>query len=60
MAQQLNAAEGSDWDPGFLDMKKAAARFYLEQLVPEALGLAAAATAPAAILYLVPDEAFTA
>lgn len=60
MARQLSAAEASDAEPGFLEMKKAAARFYLEQLVPEATGLTAAAMAPAEILYSVPDEAFTA
>ena len=60
MARQLEAAEGFDADPQFLEMKKAAARFYLQQIVPEALGLAAAATAPAAILYSVSEEAFAA
>ena len=60
MARQLAAAERSEGDPGFLEMKKAAARFYLEQIVPEAQGLAAAAMAPAELLYAVSDEAFAA
>ncbi|HEX8535415.1 MAG TPA: acyl-CoA dehydrogenase, partial [Allosphingosinicella sp.] len=60
MARQLRAAEGSDAPADFLAMKKAAARFYLDQLVPEASGLQAAATASAEILYSVPEEAFAA
>jgi hypothetical protein len=60
MARQLEAAAGSDAEPSFLEMKRAAARFYLEQLVPEALGLAAAAAAPAEILYFASEDAFAA
>ncbi|QPQ56168.1 acyl-CoA dehydrogenase [Allosphingosinicella flava] len=60
MTRQLAAAEGSDGDPVFLAMKKAAARFYLDQIVPEALGLEPAARAPADILYSIPAEAFAA
>ena len=60
MERQLRAAAGSDAEPGFLAMKSAAARFYLEQVVPEAIGLAAAATAPADLLYSVAEEAFAA
>jgi alkylation response protein AidB-like acyl-CoA dehydrogenase len=56
LARQLAALEGHDGDPAFASMKRAAARFYLDQLVPEAGGLAAAATASADILYAV-DEA---
>ena len=41
-------------------MKRAAARFYLDQLVPEAGGLAAAATASAELLYSVDEDAFAA
>lgn len=37
---------------------KAAARFYLEQIVPEALGLEAAASASADVLYALPADAF--
>ncbi|HEX8193980.1 MAG TPA: acyl-CoA dehydrogenase [Allosphingosinicella sp.] len=44
----------------FAQMKRAAARFFIDQLVPEAHGLAAAAAAPASALYAVPDEAFEA
>lgn len=44
-------------DGAFLAMKRTAARFYVEQVMPEAMGLVAAATAPADILYAVgPDE----
>ncbi|WP_298015824.1 acyl-CoA dehydrogenase family protein [uncultured Parasphingopyxis sp.] len=52
---QLATGEG---DNEFLDMKIAAARFYLDQIVPEASGLAAAATARADVLYSVTAEAF--
>lgn len=38
-------------DPAFSTLKRAAARFYVEQIVPEALGLVAAAVAPAEALY---------
>ena len=38
--------------------KKAVAAFYLDQIVPEALGLEAAATAGAQALYALPAEAF--
>jgi hypothetical protein len=41
-------------------MKRAAARFYLDQIVPEARGLTAAATASAEVLYSVDEEAFAA
>ena len=60
MARQLAAAEGADADPAFLTMKRAAARFYLDQIVPEARGLEPAARASASILYSVPEEAFAA
>jgi hypothetical protein len=60
MKRQLNVLEGgaSGAEGDFKRMKVAACRFYLEQIVPEAHGLAAAATAPADILYSVPAEAF--
>ena len=45
-------------DPAFKAMKRAAARFYLDQIVPEARGLAAAASASADILYSVGEDAF--
>jgi alkylation response protein AidB-like acyl-CoA dehydrogenase len=60
MARQLAALEGYDGDPAFAAGKRAAARFYLDQVVPEALGLEAAASAPAALLYSVSEEAFAA
>ena len=60
MAVQAQAAEASDADPAFLAMKRAAARFYLDQIVPETLGLKAAARASADILYSVPVSAFAA
>jgi len=51
------AGEG---DSAFLKMKAAAARFYVAQVVPEAIGLKAAALAPAQVLYEVDAEAFAA
>jgi hypothetical protein len=60
MARQLRAAEDAEEEPAFIEMKKASARFYLDQLVPEATGLHAAATAPAAALYAASEEAFAA
>ncbi|MDB5699747.1 MAG: acyl-CoA dehydrogenase [Alphaproteobacteria bacterium] len=47
-------------DDDFGRMKKAAVHFYLEQIVPEALGLRAAASAPAQSLYSVTAELFSA
>ena len=47
-------------DEAFAIVKRAAVRFYLDQIVPEALGLKAAATASADVLYAVPAEAFAA
>jgi alkylation response protein AidB-like acyl-CoA dehydrogenase len=60
MARQHAAAGAGGADPDFLAMKRAAARFYLDQIVPEALGLSAAATAPAEILYSIREESFAA
>lgn len=51
LARQAAALADHDGDPAFRAMKRAAARFYLDQILPEAGGLAAAATAPADILY---------
>jgi alkylation response protein AidB-like acyl-CoA dehydrogenase len=59
-ARQLAALDDHDGDPAFKAMKQAAARFYLDQLVPEAGGLAAAATASAELLYSVNEDAFAA
>lgn len=47
-------------DDAFAQMKRAACGFYVAQIVPEALGLRAAATATATVLYSVPAEAFAA
>jgi hypothetical protein len=60
MARQLRAADTSDADPDFLAMKRAAARVYLDQIVPEAEGLRAAAMAPASMLYCITEDAFAA
>jgi 3-(methylthio)propanoyl-CoA dehydrogenase len=60
MALQARAAEAGDDEPGFLAMKTAAARFYLDQVVPEALGLKDAALASADLLYSISGEAFAA
>lgn len=48
----------ADGDSAFLAMKRASARFYLDQIVPEALGLEAAANAPAKALYEVSAQGF--
>jgi hypothetical protein len=60
MEKSGRLAAQSDGEPDFLKMKQAAARFYVEQIVPEALGLRAAAMAKAAVLYAVEAEAFAA
>ena len=53
-------ARAATCDDAFAQIKRAAVRFYLEQIVPEALGLEAAATASAEVLYSVSAEAFAA
>jgi len=60
MARQEASLDGADVDPDFAAMKRAAARFYLDQIVPEALGLEGAAMAPASDLYAASEEAFAA
>lgn len=60
MERQGRIAETAEGDPDFLAQKRAVARFYVEQIVPEALGLKAAATAKAAALYAIPAAAFAA
>ncbi|MES2988228.1 MAG: acyl-CoA dehydrogenase [Pseudomonadota bacterium] len=60
MEQSGRIAARSEGDPAFLKMKQAAARFYVEQIVPEALGLKAAAMAKSDVLYAVDAEAFAA
>ena len=47
-------------DDPFGIAKRATVRFYLDQIVPEAMGLRAAATADASVLYEIPAEAFAA
>ncbi len=53
MERQGRAAE----DDEFGRTKRVVARFYLDQIVPEALGLRAAATASADVLYALPAAA---
>ncbi len=60
MERQGRIAADAEGDRDFLAMKVAAARFYVAQIVPEAMGLKAAATAKADVLYSVPAEAFAA
>ncbi|MFZ5748819.1 MAG: acyl-CoA dehydrogenase [Pseudomonadota bacterium] len=60
MEKQGQIAAESEGDPAFLKMKQAAARFYVEQIVPEAFGLKASATASADVLYSVDPEMFAA
>jgi len=57
LLEQQAAATGDD---GFGRAKRAAVRFYLEQIVPEALGLEAAASADASVLYEVEPELWAA
>jgi alkylation response protein AidB-like acyl-CoA dehydrogenase len=58
MERQGRAAAGGDDD--FAAMKRAVAAFYVEQIVPEALGLHAAASAPATSLYRLSADLFAA
>ena len=60
MERQGRIAATANGDPDFLKMKRAVADFYVAQIVPEAMGLKAAAMAPAAILYELTPEAFAA
>jgi alkylation response protein AidB-like acyl-CoA dehydrogenase len=61
MARQFGIAQAAlaagEGDSEFLNMKTAACRFYLDQIVPEAGGLVRAATATSDILYAVNEEA---
>ncbi len=56
LEREARAAE----DDAFGRAKRVTVRFYLDQIVPEALGLRAAATASAEVLYALPAEAFAA
>ena len=60
MEMQGRIAERTGGVSPFLDMKHAAARFYVEQIVPEAMGLKASAMAKAKALYAVDATAFAA
>ncbi len=60
MEAQGRIAAGAEGDPAFLAMKAAAARFYVTQIVPEAMGLKAAAIASAEVLYVVQADTFAA
>ena len=60
MERQGRIAAAADGDADFLAQKQAVARFYVEQIVPEAMGLKAAATARADALYAIPASAFAA
>jgi hypothetical protein len=57
LARQVAALDDFQGDPAFAEMKRSAANFYLEQVVPEASGLLAAATATADSLYAPSEEA---
>jgi alkylation response protein AidB-like acyl-CoA dehydrogenase len=58
MERQGRIAAEADGDPDMLAMKQAAADFYVAQIVPEAIGLRAAAEASAEMLYRVPAKMF--
>ena len=60
MTRQLGALGNQEAEPAFTAMKRAAARFYLDQIVPAAAGLETAAMAPASGLYGIDEEAFVA
>ena len=60
MEKEARIAANAEGDPEFLAMKRAVCDFYVTQIVPEALGLQAAAMASAAPLYALAPEAFAA
>jgi alkylation response protein AidB-like acyl-CoA dehydrogenase len=60
MVKQLSVLDNYEGDPDFVAMKRAATHFFVEQVVPEAQGLFAAAMARGALLYSVSEEAFAA
>jgi hypothetical protein len=60
MERKGRIAAGAEGDPAFLAMKAAAARFYVGQIVPEAMGLKAAAMASSEMLYAVDAAGFAA
>ncbi|PTM47664.1 alkylation response protein AidB-like acyl-CoA dehydrogenase [Sphingomonas aerolata] len=57
LMERQGALAGTD---DFGRMKAASVRFYLEQIVPEAMGLVAAASASAAVLYAIEPALFAA
>ncbi len=57
LMERQGALAGTD---DFGRMKAASVRFYLEQVVPEAMGLVAAASASAAVLYAIEPALFAA
>ncbi|RYY05111.1 MAG: acyl-CoA dehydrogenase, partial [Alphaproteobacteria bacterium] len=57
LMERQGGVAGSD---DFGRMKAAAVRFYLDQIVPEAMGLNAAANASAAVLYSIEADLFVA
>jgi len=60
MVRQARIAGEAQGDATFLQMKQATARYYLDHIVPEAMGLAAAATAGAELLYSIDAETLSA
>lgn len=60
MARQATIAAASAGEPHFLAMKRVAARFFLDRIVPEAVGLEAAARGGAELLYALDAEALAA
>jgi len=60
MKRSLAALETAETSPAFAAAKQAAAHYYLERVVPEALGLEAEAMAGAALLYSIDMETLAA
>ena len=60
MKKQLDALEAEGVAGDWAEMKRAAGRYYLDQAVPEALGLEAQAVAGADLLYSIGAEVFAA
>ena len=56
--EAIAASQDTEASDDFARMKRAVCAFYLAQVVPEALGLRAAAQAPASQLYAFPAELF--
>ena len=59
MEKQGRIASSNEGPDSFLELKRAAVRFYVKQIVPEANGLKAAAMARADVLYAVSADALT-